>query len=182
MSVLFWRQEQWHHSGGDNPAVLVGLMVALGNLCPQGRAFFLPAPLLHSVHPGLHYNGGPKSLNCRAKAGATEERRSWGAGGCVHPSSAQSCQHLHSQVTPAFCGVHGGVSSPWEGCGRHQTGVRDGLQGHAFAAWSPVTFPFPSSLWKLQCGGVVTMCCWVSVLIFTLFCGLSLTDLFGTFW
>lgn len=39
VSVLFWRQEQWHHSGGDKPAVLAGLMVALGNLlwglCPS---------------------------------------------------------------------------------------------------------------------------------------------------
>lgn len=167
MSILFWRQEQWHHSGGDNPAMLVGLMVALGNLpwglCPQGKASSLPAPFLHSVHHGLHQNGGPKSLNLRAKTcGAAEERRSWAAGPCVCPSSAT--KHQHSQVRPDLQADRACVLwGAWWGfftMGRmwnHQTGVRDGLQGHAFAIWSTVIFPFPSSLWRLQWGGVVNI-------------------------
>lgn len=48
VSVLFWRQEQWCHSGGDNPAVLVELMVALGNLawglCVRGEGILPSSP------------------------------------------------------------------------------------------------------------------------------------------
>lgn len=65
VSVLFWRQEQWHHSGGDDPAALVGLMVALRNPpwgpCVWGRTSFLPAAFLYSVHHGLKQNWVPKS-------------------------------------------------------------------------------------------------------------------------
>lgn len=104
--------------------------------------------------------GGSESLNCRAKAcGATEERRSWGAGGCVHPSSATT---LPATFTGEICLRAGDRAcvlwGAWWGSFTmgHQAGVRDGLQGHAFSAWSMVTFPFPTSLWKLQCGDVVT--------------------------
>lgn len=37
-SVLFWRQEQWHHSGGDDTAALVRVMVALRNPSGDGES------------------------------------------------------------------------------------------------------------------------------------------------
>lgn len=88
VSGFFWRQEQRHHSGGDDPATFVGLMVALRKPlwgpCVWGRTSFLPGPFLYSVHHGLNQNGVPRSLNCRAEACVTmEERKGWGAKTCL---------------------------------------------------------------------------------------------------
>lgn len=101
----------------------------------------------------------------------------------------RSYQHLLSQVRPglqaagrAFVGCSVGFLH--HGKVVDVTRLERGMDCKAMLLlpWSTVTFPFPSSLWKLQCGGAVTVCCWVSVLIFTLFLGLSLIDLLGTFW